>query len=279
MLVYVFTFKGDGLETELTLHKPVNVVKREDLLRRWLVVPRPHSRPRIKLFCFSYAGGNASAYREWPTHFDHDVEVLAIQAPGRGSRIAENALTCIESMTRQIAEVIKSNSFPRFAFFGHSMGALLAFEVCRALRRAGAMLPEVLIVSGRQAPQLGGARENISALPEAAFLSRLEQLGGTPPDILSNPDMMSILLPSLRMDFKMLENWSYREEPALDLPIVACAGLRDSHVPVSAVEAWRDQTLHDFECWRFNGDHFFLHTQMASLTRKIRDRLTQAVCA
>ena len=245
----------------------------------WLIVPRPRLRPRIKLFCFAYAGGSAAAFREWPARFDNDVEVLALQLPGRGTRLTESPLTEIEPLVAKVSDVIKATSLPRFAFFGHSMGALIAYEVCRALRRIGAPLPEVMFLSGRSAPHLSDKRDVVSSLPDAAFLSRLSELGGTPPEILSNPEFMSLFLPMLRADFKLLESWRYQVEAPLDLPIVACAGTRDGHVTVDSIEAWRAHTTEHCECWRFNGDHFFPHTQMAPLTAKIRDRLVQAVCA
>jgi len=159
-----------------------------------------------------------------------------------------------------------------FVLFGHSMGALIAFELAHALRLRGLRMPKHLIVSGHRAPQLLRARRELHTLPHAEFLAELRSLGGTPNELLENPELMDYLTPRLRADFAVCETWRYRETAALDCPITALAGEQDE-LGVGALAAWRAQTRGDFRAQRFPGGHFYLQTHPELLLAAIRAEL------
>lgn len=165
-----------------------------------------------------------------------------------------------------------------FAFFGHSMGALVSFEVARLLRKNYQLSPVQLFVSGRRAPQLPNSESPIHALPEAEFLEELRRLNGTPEEVLANAELMEILLPVLRADFAVLETYGYSAEPPLECPITAFGGLQDTEVSCDHLEAWRNQTSAAFSLQMFPGDHFFLHSAQALLLQSLARQLSLAAC-
>jgi medium-chain acyl-[acyl-carrier-protein] hydrolase len=145
-----------------------------------------------------------------------------------------------------------------FAFFGHSMGALLSFELTRALRRFGLRLPDALIVSAHRAPQLGRERAPIHALPEVQSRQELRTLNGTPEAVLEHPELMGLFGPILRADFELCETYAYVPESPLSVPILALAGKQDPQVSPENVGLWKEQTTGRFEQRIFEGDHFYL---------------------
>ncbi len=241
-------------------------VPQNDDVDRWLYRPRPVARPRLRLFCFPYAGGNATLFRGWPIWLPSDIEVCAVALPGRGARIDEPPRRDLLSLSRDIAGVITQCSPVPFAFFGHSFGALLAFEVTRVLRERGAPAPAHLFVSARQAPDhAAGDLAPAQPVHDADFLARLIRLGGTPPEVLHDEQLMALLLPSLKADFIALDQWRYRAEKPLRVPISAIAGSEDRAVDAEAVRRWCAHTVSDFVFHLLHGDHFFIHSSEQKL--------------
>ena len=226
---------------------------------RWLAYREPNPRARLRLFCFPYAGGGASVYRGWGAALPGDVEVCPVQLPGRESRLREAPFSHWEPLVAALAEVLPPYFEMPFAFFGHSMGALLAFELARALRRTGGPLPLALFVSGRRSPQLPAREEPIHTLPEPEFIAKLRELNGTPEEVLQHSELMRLLLPILRADFGVNETYEYRDEEPFDFGISAFGGLGDEDVTKEDVELWRTQTRGRFRLRMLPGDHFFLH--------------------
>ena len=226
-------------------------------------------RAVLRLFCFPYGGGAASAYRPWTQTLPPEIDVCAIQLPGRGNRLREPLLTkmslAVELVGREIAPLLDRP----YVFFGHSMGAILAFEVARLLRRGGHLLPAHLFVSGHRAPQIPNTEPFTYNLPDAEFIADLQRLNGTPVEVLEHPDMMQLVLPLLRADFESIQTYSYKHEPPLDCPITALGGLLDPDVSREKLEAWREQTTAAFKLHMFPGDHFFLHKEQAHVLRVI----------
>jgi surfactin synthase thioesterase subunit len=226
---------------------------------RWLAYRGVNPRARLRMFCFPYAGGGASIYRGWAASLPADLEVCPVQLPGRESRLRDEAFTRSEAMVPELADALRPYMDLPFVFFGHSMGALIAFELSRELRRRGQALPLHLFVSGRRPPHLPPREEPIHALPEPEFLDKLRELNGTPEEVLRHEELMRLLIPLLRADFSVNETYAYSEEEPFDFGISAFGGLGDEEVTREDVEAWRQQTQGRFRMRMLPGDHFFVH--------------------
>ncbi|MCI0529785.1 MAG: thioesterase domain-containing protein, partial [Nitrospira sp.] len=178
-----------------------------------------------------------------------------------------------------LVQVIAQALFPYldkpFAFFGHSMGALVSFELTRHLRRQYRLGPVHLFVSGHHAPQIPDPDPPVHTLPEPAFLEELSRLNGTPKEVLEHTELMHLMLPTLRADFAVCETYTYTTEPPLDCPISAYGGLQDLEVSRDSLEAWQVQTRTSFSLRMFPGDHFFLHTAQPLLLRVLSWELHQ----
>ncbi|MBD2083575.1 thioesterase II family protein [Trichocoleus sp. ST-U3] len=222
--------------------------------------PKPNPLSSLRLFCFPYAGGGALNFRTWSQGLPVGVEVCAVELPGRGKRILEAPFTQALPLVQAIAHALLPYLDKPFAFFGHSMGALVSFEVARLLRREYGMSPVHLFVSGRSAPQLPLQEPPIHSLPQPAFIEELRRLNGTPKAVLENVELMELLLPILRADFAVLETYVYAAEPPLQCPITAFGGLQDVKVSVDRLEAWRQQTSAKFSLQMLPGDHFFVQS-------------------
>jgi medium-chain acyl-[acyl-carrier-protein] hydrolase len=251
-----------------------------DLLRteRWLVRTKARqsspSLPRLRLFCFPYAGGGASIYRAWSSYLPESIEVCPIYLPGRESRFNEPAFTRISPLVRVLAHVLRPYLDVPFAFFGYSMGALISFELARYLRQAQMPEPAHLFVFAHRAPQLPDRRTSLQQLSDDAFLEKLAQLGGTPQEVLQQTEFMQLMLPTIRADFMLCENYSYTDEPPLTYPITAFGGSQDTMVREQELQAWREQTQGAFALHMFPGDHFFLRDHTRKLVQNISDALS-----
>lgn len=183
--------------------------------------------------------------------------------------------TQLEPLVQVIAEVLLPYLDKPFALFGHSMGAVVSFELARLLRRQYKREPLHLFVSGRRAPQIPSSQACIHTLPEVAFLDKLRRLNGTPTAVLENVELMQLLLPTLRADFAVIETYIYAAEPPLSCPITVFGGLQDDEVGLDDLQAWRQHTNACFSLQLFPGDHFFLHSApellLQSLARTILD--------
>jgi medium-chain acyl-[acyl-carrier-protein] hydrolase len=211
------------------------------------------------MFCFPYAGGGASIYRGWGASLPADLEVCPVQLPGRESRLRDQPFVRCAEMVPVIAGALRPYFDLPFVFFGHSMGAMIAFELARELRRRGQALPLHLFVSGRRPPHLPAREEPIYDLPEPEFLAKLRELNGTPEEVLQHEELMRLLLPLLRADFSVNETYVYSEEAPFDFGISSFGGLGDDEVTRDDVEAWRVETRGRFRMRMLPGDHFFIH--------------------
>jgi medium-chain acyl-[acyl-carrier-protein] hydrolase len=186
----------------------------------------------------------------------------------------EPPVTRLSPLIEALAEALFPLLDIPFAFFGHSMGALVSFELARRLRRESAVQPIRLFISADRAPQIPNRDPPIHSLPEGEFLVELCRLNGTPREVLEDDELRAIMLPLLRADFAVYETYEYSTEPPLDCPISAFGGLQDQRVSRDDLEAWRDQTSVAFSLRMFPGDHFFLNTTRPSLL----EALSQELC-
>lgn len=240
----------------------------------WLSCPKPNPKSRLRLFCFPYAGAGASVFRSWAKQLP-TVEVFSIQPPGRETRLREPCFTRLDSLIQALLPDLLPYLDSPFAFFGHSMGALIGFELARQLQRSRYQTPIHLFVSGRRAPQLPPLEPPLHQLPNTEFLQSLQSYNGTPASVLQNSDLMDLFLPILKADFALIETYQYRAEDPLGCSISSFGGMQDSKVSLDALSAWRDQTSSAFTLQMFPGDHFYLNRQPESLLAAIGTALMQ----
>ncbi|MBV9389911.1 MAG: thioesterase [Chroococcidiopsidaceae cyanobacterium CP_BM_ER_R8_30] len=242
------------------------------IFKSWVTCPKPNSQAKLRLFCFPYVGASSLIFRTWSDSLPATIEVCPIKLPGRGTRFKEAPFNRLEPLVQAIACALKPHLDKPFAFFGHSMGGLVCFEVTRLLRRHG-IIPLHLFISGRQAPQIPYLKQSIHTLPEPEFLLELCRLNGTPKAVLENAELMQLFLPVLRADFSVLETYVYAQEPPLECPITAFGGLQDPEVNCEELEAWRQQTSSYFSLKMFRGDHFFIHSAQTLLLQSLSQQL------
>lgn len=227
-------------------------------LGAWWVLPRANPAARLRLFCFPYAGGGASMFRDWPGELPGDVEVWCAALPGRGARLREAPVNSITRLLPPLADAMLPYLDRPFALFGHSMGALIAFELARHLRREQAPSPSHLFVSGRRAPQLGRISQAVHELPRQELIRELRRLNGTPEAVLRSEELLTALLPTLRADLAACEQYVCRSDLPLAVAISAYGGSADPDVAREDLEAWGAQTSCGCSTQQFAGDHFFL---------------------
>jgi len=237
---------------------------------------RPLARPaaRLRLFCLPYAGGAASLFRGWPQSLPADTEVCAVQLPGRGSRFREQPFERLPELVQAVADGLQPFLDRPFALFGHSMGAVVAFELARELRRRGSADPGHLLVSGHQAPRLPDREPPLSHLPDAEFVEEIRRrYQGIPGEVLAEPELLELMLPILRADVRALESYRYAAEAPLECPISCFGGEDDTQLPQEDIEAWREEAGGPFTLRMFPGNHFFFEAAGDAMLQALADDL------
>lgn len=226
--------------------------------RPWICWSKPEGVPALRLFCFPYAGGGPTIFRDWPLHLAPSVEVCAIIPPGRGPRHGEASPIRLEEIVDEVAEHIGATRDVPFALAGHSLGGLVAFEVARKLRQSGGVQPVHLFASASPSPQL--ERKDFAAgdFGEEALIECLTKWNGTPKEVLENRELMKLFLPGIRADLRAFNSHRYVHQAPLDLDITAFGGIRDRIVEERQLAAWSEQTTQAFQLVMVPGDHFFL---------------------
>jgi len=239
----------------------------------YFVRHRPNPGSRLRLFCFPYAGGSALNFLSWHKSFGPEVEICALQLPGRGARLAETPHAELEPLVRTLAREIRPFLDRPYAFFGHSLGGLLAFELARRCALDGLPAAERLFASGCEAPQCRKTPKYLCRMPDAELIAALRDYNGTPPEVLENKELMNLCLPFIRADFALVENYAYREGPPLDVPITVLAGRDDPGVAADSVPEWRRETAAGCRVEWFDGDHFFIQSRRSEVIRCVADEL------
>ncbi|BAZ22553.1 thioesterase [Kalymmatonema gypsitolerans NIES-4073] len=242
-------------------------------IHSWVTCPQPNPQASLRLFCFPYAGGSSLIFRTWSHSLPTTVEVCPMELPGRGTQMKLPAFTQLQPLVQAIAPVLLPHLDKPFAFFGHSMGALVSFELARLLRKEYNITPVHLFVSARLAPQIPDPKPPVHALPEPEFKEELRRLNGTPEAVLQNAELMQLLVPILRADFAVLETYVYTTEPPLNCPITAYGGSEDEEASYDELQAWQKQTNATFSLQMFTGDHFFLHSAQSLLLQSLSQEL------
>jgi medium-chain acyl-[acyl-carrier-protein] hydrolase len=227
----------------------------------------------MRLFCFYYAGASASIFRSWDEAMPDGIEVVAVQLPGREYRLDEPLLTDMDEIAPLVAEILPLDK--PFVFFGHSMGVLLGFEVARLLREQGLRQPEMLIASGRNAPQFKWRDAGMQLLPEDEFVAALIAYKGIPESLVENAALLDLVLPRIRADLTVSAQYHYVEKEPLKCPIVVFVGNQDELSTEAGLNGWLTQTTAEVRYFRFAGNHFFLHSAEQLLLSRIAEELTK----
>jgi medium-chain acyl-[acyl-carrier-protein] hydrolase len=240
----------------------------------WFVVPFPRRAPRVRLICCPFAGGAASFYRPWSAALPADIEVWAAQLPGREARFREPPLEHMDDIVAGLARELRTlDDDVRLALFGHSMGALVAFELARALGAVTGPRASRLFVSACAGPRLERSDLPSPSLSDREFIAEIRRLGGTPEQVLRNDELMQLYLPLLRGDFAVSANYRYAPAPLLDCPIVAFGGLADRTVSRERLLPWAAETTAPFSLRMLTGDHFYLVSAQAELLSALSEAL------
>jgi medium-chain acyl-[acyl-carrier-protein] hydrolase len=242
-------------------------MKRTDL-DRWLSYTNVAADGRTNVFCLPFAGGGASFYRAW-MRWTASIALCPLQPPGREERFVETPFDSMEPFVRAATDALLPHLSHPYALFGHSMGALVSFEIMRALRERGAPLPMHLFVSGAPAPQLASAVTPIFDLPEERFFVAVKRYGGLPEEVMQSRELLDLLIPRLRADLAVTGTYVYAPQPPFDVPITAFAGIGDHIVLPSLVEGWGAQSVGAFQFERFAGGHFFITEHAREIVLKL----------
>jgi medium-chain acyl-[acyl-carrier-protein] hydrolase len=233
------------------------------------------SAPR--LYCFPYAGGIAQAYAGWASALP-GIDVCAIELPGHGMRMSKDAcIAKMDALATELSDALERHIDQPFAFFGHSMGALLAFLCACRLRQRGVRSPLHLFVSARVPPHKDNPDRGCSTLSDAALTENLRRRGGTPRAILEEPEIMARLLPIVRADFAVLDSYAYSPEVPLSCPVSAYGGRGDERARESDLAEWATHTTGQFSLAMFEGGHFFIDTGRALVLEKVSSVFRSAV--
>lgn len=239
-----------------------------------------HTQPqsRIRLFCLAHAGGGASFFRSWKEHLRPIADVYAIQLPGREMRMNEAPKEVLPELLQELARDLLPYLNKPFAFFGHSLGALLAYELTHHLRQFYRLQPDHLFVSSFRAPHLPQERAPIHHLPDDEFLHAMFDMGGTSDDVMSRPELLELFLPMLRADFKLAEVYSHQRKLRLSVPVTAFMGEHDT-ISKEMLLAWPEHTSGHFRHHVLPGGHFYMKERdnEAQLVKLIQQDLQLAV--
>jgi medium-chain acyl-[acyl-carrier-protein] hydrolase len=240
--------------------------------RDWVVCPKPRPSAAVQLFCFPNAGAGGSAFRGWAEGCHPELEITWVLFPGRDGRVWKTPYTNIHELVPVLVDALQVSSDRNFVFYGHSLGAKIAFEAARELRRRGLPGPSHLFVGACHAPQLPWPHPSVHLLEDGRFIQEMQtRYGGIPIQVIKDAELRALLIPLLKADVRLVETYHYRPEPPLDCPITAFGGSADNTVERPAIEAWKQQTTSTFQLHIMPGDHFFLQSA--------RDRLLATMAA
>jgi len=242
-------------------------------LRRWCPnFPASNKVDSIVLFCFPFAGGGASAFSNWAASFAYNITICPIQYPGRENRWSEPGFDRLSALVDGLADDFADCWPSRFAFLGHSFGAVVAYELARTLTQRRHPTPLRLFLSGARSPHLPH-KEQVHKLSDQEFLTKLRQYNGVPAELLDHHDFMAVVLPIIKHDFQLFEEHCFQDGNPLEIPISVFGGLQDANVPIADLLGWSALTNKTFRTRFLKGHHFFLFDSLPSIATYVKEDL------
>ncbi|MGK5440467.1 thioesterase II family protein [Micromonospora sp. URMC 105] len=242
----------------------------------WLRRFHPAAEDAVRLVCLPHAGGSASFFFPMSRALAPRVQVLAVQYPGRQDRRREDNVADLHLLADQVFAALAATPQRPLALFGHSLGAVLAYEVALRMREAGLPDPVRLFASARRAPSRY-RDERVHRLGDADIIEQLRRLSGTHADTLADPDLIQLILPAVRSDYRAIETYRHRPEAVLDCPVTVLTGADDPVVSADEAADWRRHTTGEIDVHTFPGGHFFLVDHAPAVTELLARSLTATV--
>ncbi|MFH8568044.1 thioesterase II family protein [Streptomyces sp. NPDC017993] len=242
----------------------------------WLKWYRPVLAPRLRLICLPYAGGTAGAFHSWADRLPANVELVAVQYPGRQDRFQEPCVEEMAPLADHIAQELAPYCDRPFALFGHSMGAAVGYEVALRLEARYGARPQHLFVSGHASPLLPRGHRDVHLRDEESMLEWFGELGAMDPAVLADKELRPLVVPSLRADLRLIETYRPAPHRPVSAPLTSYVGDADPGVDPDDAAAWSELTSGEFSFRVFPGGHFYLSDQETELLADITERLEGA---
>lgn len=242
---------------------------------KWFLMPEKANTAKIRFICLPYAGGGAHTYLSWGKELPDNVELIAVQPPGRGTHTSVNPYTDMASLVQGLlTEIVPLLDRP-YVILGHSLGSKVAFELLNQLSLHRHRLPDIFIASGSKNPSEKRIAQSIHHLPDAEFIAELARLNGTPRLVLENEELMSLFLPVLRADFEISDKYLYTGTARFPCKLLVLGGKEDVDIPIDSLKHWGQFFSEDMQVNSFDGGHFFIDTQKKAVTSFIRRELCE----
>ncbi len=244
----------------------------------WVVAVGRNPTATVRLVCFPPAGTGAASYRGWSESAPGWLEVCAVQLPGRETRLRDVPMTDLDQLIPELGKALLPVLDRPFAFYGHSLGSIIAFETARWLRRQGAPQPAAMFVGASRPPQFPWPDPPVRDLPDLELLEEVNRRYDSVPDVvMAEPELRALLTPALRADMALIETYRYRSEMPFDFPIQAFWGAADRKVAQADMAQWQEQTLGAFELQRFADGHLFLLPRRQDIVAAVASLLTRSL--
>jgi surfactin synthase thioesterase subunit len=231
----------------------------------------------VMIFCFHHAGGSAAVYRKWQLQSDYNTVFVPVELPGKGCRMGEKYIYDMTKLSELAAEAVdRFADGRRIVFYGHSMGAAVAFRTAYEMEKRNMNSPEILIVSGRHSPCVHLPDRFNTSMDDDALINELTIMGGTPENVLKNRELMKYLIPHIRNDYKLNESFNYNGE-MISVPVYAYAGTLDHDAAFNMLDDWNNVTTAYLKKREFEGNHFFLFNLGSQYVTMLKKRINAAL--
>lgn len=227
---------------------------------------------KTNMFFLPFAGGSFYSYRDFRKYLPDSAAITAIDVPGHGRRMREPLLTDIHDITKDIFRLLKDSLNEPYAIFGHSMGSVLGYLLCKKIRDAGKALPVHLFVSGRYAPSVESREKDFHKLPRNEFIRKLKTYGGLPKEVAGSEELMDLFVPIIKADFQAVSNYRYEPSEPLDIPLTVMIG-KDEDTTYEEALKWQEISSRKISVRQFSGGHFFIFDHLPEIGKHIAEAI------